>query len=104
MRRINGANSTMLARRTCRSIPTETRPLTTSFNLVKKIRERRLRWVGHIIRAGPDSLMYQTLVTQQIMGHTGNLLMDTPPHNTIDELRPLANDRGRWKALVRQLK
>ena len=102
-RRINGANSVMLARITGRSIPTEARPQTTSFNLVKRIRERRLRWVGHIIRAGPDSLMYQALVTQQIMGHSGNLLMDTPPHNSIEELRPLANDRSKWKALVRQL-
>ena len=36
MRKINGANSLMLARITGRSIPTEARPLTTRFNLVKK--------------------------------------------------------------------
>ena len=103
MRRINGANSVMLARITGNPIPTEARPLTTSFNLLKKIRERRLRWVGHIIRAGPESIMYQTLVTQHVMGHTGNLLTDAPPHNSIEDLRPLANDRCRWKALVRDL-
>ena len=37
MCKINGANSLMIARITGRSIPTEARSLTTSFNLVKKI-------------------------------------------------------------------
>ena len=103
LRRINGANSTMLARFTGQSIPVEARPLTTSFNLTKKIRERRLRWLGHIVRAGPSSIMYQALMIQHEMGHTGNLLMDTPPHNSIDDLRPIANDRCKWKSLARNL-
>ena len=103
MRKINGANSLMLARITGQSIPAEARPLTTSFNLVKKIRERRFRWLGHIIRAGPTSIMYQALVVQHAMGHTGNLMMDAPPHNSIDDLRPIANNRGKWKALARKI-
>ena len=103
IKRINGANSVMLARITGKSIPTEARSQTTSFNLVKKIRERRLRWLGHIIRAGPDSIMYQALVVQHSMGHSGNLMMDAPPHDSIDSLRPIANDRAQWKALVRKL-
>ena len=104
IRRINGANSTMLARITGRSIPTEARPLTTSYDLVKKIRERRLRWLGHIIRAGPESIMYQALITQHSMGRSDNLLMDAPPHNSIDDLRVIANDRKVWRALVHNLK
>ena len=103
MKRINGANSVMLARITGRSIPSEARSQTTSFDLIKTIRERRLRWLGHIIRAGPDSIMYQALVVQHSLGHTGNLLMDAPPHDSIDSLRPIANDRPKWKALVRNL-
>ena len=104
IRRLNGANSTMLARFTGQSIPAEARPTTTSFNLIKKIRERRFRWLGHIVRAGPSSIMYQALATQYSMGHMGNLLMDAPPHQSIDDLRPIASDRGRWKALARSLK
>ena len=104
MRKINGTNnSLMLVKITGRSIPTEARPLTTSFNLVKKIRERRFRWLGHIVRAGPTSTMYQALVVQHEMGHTGNLLMDAPPFNSIDDLRSIANDRSKWKALAREL-
>ena len=98
-KKINGANSVMLARITGRSIPMEARSQTTSFNLVKRIRERRLRWLGHIIRAGPDSIMNQALVVQHSMGHSGNLLMDAPPHDSIDSLRTIANDRAQWKAL-----
>ena len=93
----------MLVRITGRSVATEARPATTSFNLVKKIRERRLRWLGHIIRAGPESIMYQALVIQHEMGHTGNLMMDAPSHNSIDDLRPIANDRGKWRALARSM-
>lgn len=103
IRKINGANSAMLARITGRSVATEARPATTSFNLVKRIRQRRLRWLGHIIRAGPESIMYQALVIQYEMGHTGNLMMDAPSHNSIDDLSPIANDRGKWKALTRSL-
>ena len=36
MHKLNGANSAMLARITGRPIATEARPLTTSFDLVKK--------------------------------------------------------------------
>ena len=72
-------------------------------NLVKKIRERRLRWLVHIIRADPNTIMYQALIVQHSMGHTGNLLMDTPPHESIDDLGPIVNDRNKWRALVRQL-
>ena len=106
MRKLNGANSVMLARITGRSIPSEARPFTTSFNLVKKIRERRFRWLGHIIRAGPDTIMYQALVVQHSMGHVGNLMMDAPPHSSIDDLRPttcIANDREKWRSLARAL-
>ena len=103
IKRLNGANSVMLARITGQSIPAEARSQTTSFNLVKKIRERRLRWLGHIIRAGPESTMYQALIVQHSMGHSGNLLMDAPPHDSIDSLRPIANDRAQWRALVRNL-
>ena len=103
MRKINGSNSVMLSRITDRSIPTEARPLTTSFNLVMKIRERRFRWLGHIIRDGPGSIMYQALVVHHSMGHAGNLMMDVPPHNSIDDLRPIANDRDKWRALAKAL-
>ena len=91
--KINGTNSAMLARITGRSVATEARPVTTSSNLVKINRKRRMCCLGHISRAGAGSIMYQALVIQHEMGHAGNLLMDAPSHNSIDDLRSIANDR-----------
>ena len=87
---------------------TEPGPLTTSFNLVQKIREKCFRWLDHIIRAGPGSIMYQTLVVPVVkhsMEHTINLLilMDTPRHNSIDDIKSVTNDRGKWKVLSQKL-
>lgn len=78
-KRINGANSVMLARITGKSIPQEARPQSTSLNLVRRIRMRRHRWLGHILRLGPDSITYQVLKVQHQLNAEGNLLMDAPP-------------------------
>ena len=64
--RINGVNSVMLTRITRNPIPQEARPISTSLNLVRRIRMRRHRWVGHILRLGPDSMVYQSLKTSHI--------------------------------------
>ena len=100
-RQLNGANSRMLAWFTGKSIPEEARPNTTSLNVIRKIRQCRLRWVGHLLRAGPNHLAFQALKVQQSLGQEGNLLMDTPTHNSVEDLVPLAKDRAYWKTLVR---
>ena len=97
---INGANSRMLARFTGKSIPAEARPATCSLNLIHKIRQRRLRWVGHILRQGPGHITYTALVAQSLSKSEGNLLMDAPPHTHLDELIPLAMDRASWGSMV----
>ena len=48
-------------------------------NLIRKLRIRRLKWMGHILRAGPGILMFCVIRAQIEMGQQGNLLMDTPP-------------------------
>ena len=75
---INGANSKILSRFTGKSIPQEARASSTSFNLIRKIRQRRLRWVGHLLRVGPSRITYHVLVTQWRLNHEGNLLSDVP--------------------------
>ena len=69
----------MLARFTGKSIPTEARPATCSLNLIHKIRQRRLRWVGHILRQGPGHIIHTALAVQSVRNKEGNLLMDAPP-------------------------
>ena len=98
---INGANSRMLAHFTGKTIPQEARPTTTSLNIVEKMRDRRLRWLGHILRAGPTRLTYQAVKAQaQAILRHGNLLMDTPAHTSFEDIVAIAQDRNAWKALV----
>lgn len=100
---INGANSRMLARFTGKSIPNEARPATCSLNLILKIRQRRLRWVGHILRQGPGHITYTALAVQSSRNLEGNLLMDAPPHTHLSELTHLAMDRAAWSSMVRHI-
>ena len=74
---INGANARMLSHITGRTRHQEASPTTTTFNLTKWIRARRLKWVGHILRAGDDRLIKKAL--HHIFDHpqTGDILMDT---------------------------
>ena len=100
MRKINGANSKMLARFTGKSIPQEARATSSTFNLVRHIRVRRFKWLGHILRAGPDRLIYQAVEEQRRLGLPGNLLMDAPVHNSLMELAIRAKDRASWGSLA----
>ena len=90
----------MLARFTGKSIPQEARAATTTFNLVNHIRVRRLKWLGHILRAGPDRLIYQAIEEQRRLALPGNLLMDAPHHTSLLELANKAKDRAAWRALA----
>ena len=56
MRKLNGCNSQMLARITGRNVREEARSTTSSFDIVKNIRVRRLRWLGQILRGDQDRL------------------------------------------------
>ena len=99
MKMINGANSRMLARFTGKTIPQEARKATCSFDLVKAIRTRRFKWLGHILRAGPSRLIYQAVAEQFKMGKPGNILMDAPPHSCLSDLTVLVRDKKTWRAL-----
>ena len=79
MRQINGANSRMLSHLTGKTIPQEARPATCSFDLVRAIRKRRLKWLGDILRADPNRITYKAVAEQKRLGLQGNLLMDAPP-------------------------
>ena len=102
-RRLNNANSLMLARFTGQSIPQEARPATTSFNLVRHIRVRRLKWVGQILRKGPGTYQFSALKAQRQMNKKGNMLMDAPQHDDVEDLIPLAMNKTTWMALTKDI-
>ena len=97
---LNGANSRMLAHITGKSIREEARPQTTSLNLVRQIRIRRYRWLGHILRTSPERLIHQALKCQSVMDAPGNLLMDAPPYTSPQDLRRQAADRATWSSHI----
>ena len=80
MRTINGANSVMLSHITGKSAREEARPQTTSMNLVRKMRFRRFRWLGHILRSPAHRLIHVALAVQLEMGFPGNLFLDAPTY------------------------
>ena len=97
---LNGANSRMLSHITGNSIREEARPMTTSLNLVRRIRIRRYRWLGHILRTDPNRLVQRALDEQHVTHLPGNLLMDVPPHHSLHDLRVKAMDRAAWKSNI----
>ena len=102
-KQINGANSVMLARITGCSFPSEARPGTTHLDLVRKIRIRRHKWLGHILRGNPTRLIAQAVDEQRALQVKGGLLMDAPPHSNLDELKTLAADRAAWADLQKDI-
>ena len=98
MRQLNGVNSKILSRFTHKSIPQEARSATCSYNLVRAICQRRLKWLGHILRAGPSTLSYKSIEEQSRLGLPGNILMDSPFHTSIG-IAALATNRKFWWSL-----
>ena len=100
MRKLNGANSKMLSHITGRGIRTEARPQTTSLNLVREIRIRRFRWLGHILRSPSDRLIQAALMVQLHARSPGNLFLDAPAFDNIDDLVVMAKDRAAWQVHI----
>ena len=103
MRKLNGANSKMLARFTGKTIPQEARSVTCSFDLLHSIHVRRFKWIGHILRAGPSRLIYQAVEEQHRIALPDNILMDAPPHSSLMGLTIQVRDRQTWRSMSRKI-
>ena len=90
---INGVNSKMVSRITGQSIREEAKVGTRTLDLVRLIRARRFKWVGHILRMKDSRLVKQGL--QQIYENRqeGDILMDVQHTSNWEELVSLATDR-----------
>ena len=108
---ITGWNARCLAIITGNSIADECRNPT--FALVEKLRARRLRWAGQVLRQNTDqSLVKQVLIAlvqteldpdSTLKRPHLDLLMDAPEFNTLEELLALAEDTHGWATEVRKL-
>ena len=99
MRKLNGCNSQMLSRITGNDVRTEARSTTSSFDVVKHIRVRRLRWLGQILRDNQGRLLFKVMEVQYSMQIPGNLFMDAPPHVNLQDLVNQSYDKAYWKSL-----
>ena len=95
LRSVNGFNSRCLARITNREIREEARDPT--YNLCLFLRSQRLRFLGHVLRLDPDSMLRKVIVSRGYEHHPGDLLMDAPVHDSIEELATIASDRTQWR-------
>ena len=71
---------------------------TTSYNLTLVIRKRRSRWSGDIRRRywGTDNILMHAVCIQDQTNKQGNLLMDAPGHESMEQLSQMAQDKAFW--------
>ena len=100
---LNGANSRMVDRITGKSPHEEASADTRTFDVVRAIRARRLKWVGHILRMTEDRMVQQALRYIADNRREGDLLSDTPPSFSWPELQSLAANRDAWRSMVHKL-
>ena len=88
----------------------ELKDLYCSPNIVRVIKWRRMRWVGHVARMGEESGVYRVLVGKP----EGKRPLGRPRRKWLDNIRMdlqevgcgymdwivLAHDRDRWRTLV----
>ena len=106
MRSLNGWNSRCLHILTGRSYREEA--VEPSVDLVALVRARRLRWLGHVLRAEESYLLKKVVVgyvKDKVEGGypAGFIFMHSPHHRTSEELLALAQDREAWKLQVKKI-
>ena len=88
----------------------ELNDLYSSPNIVRVIKSRRMRWVGHVARMGEERGAYRVLVGKPV----GKRPLGRPRRRWVDNIRMdlqevgcgyvdwigLARDRDRWRTLV----
>jgi len=102
IRKINGFNSRCLHNITGRSYREEA--VAPTYDLVRAVRQRRMRWLGHILRMPEERLVNQTICHLAAGGPpfpAGSLLMDS--NVPLADLKTLADDRDGWEARVKSL-
>ena len=102
VKKINGANSKMVACITGRTIHDEAREGKT-YDAVAGIRATRLRWLGKILRMDDDRMIKNAVNMQYHSRQEGDLLMDAPTSTIWEHLVKIAEDKKTWNTHVRRI-
>ena len=78
-----------------------------TWDIIKTILMRRLKWLGHILRLDNDRMLKQAVLSMKKPYPKGSIMMNAPPHDSIQELIDLAGDHGwenhkEWTSLVKE--
>ena len=79
-----------------------------SVDLVALVRARRLRWLGHVLRA-EESYLLKKVVVGYIKDKSeggypaGSILVDSHHHRTAEEFLALAQDREAWRLHLKNI-
>ena len=104
VKNINGFNSRCLHIITRK--PYRDTAVNPDFNLVRAIRKRRLRFLGHILRLPPERLLRKSLFAYVMGSDTvpvGSLIADCPLNLNLEDLAQIATDRKQWAELVNSI-
>ena len=102
MRSVNGFNSRCLHRITGRTYRDEA--IAPTADLLRAIRQRRMRWLGHILRMPENRLVRRAVVGLATNGRpypSGCLLMDCD--RPFEDVVSTAEDRAAWNTIVENL-
>ena len=81
--------------------------MSPSFNLVGRIRSRRLRWLGKMLAANDDYIVKKAVIAWAMDKEEypdGSIMMDAPRHDTMKELIDLAQNKEEWRLGVNVVK
>ena len=92
MAMINGANARCLSRFTGKDAHQEASARTRSYDLVRAIKQRRFRWLGHLLRIKGDRLVKLAVQVQYARGSAGGFFIDLPKHLSLADITALAQD------------
>lgn len=75
-----------------------------SFDLVRRLRARRLKWLGGILRMDDSRILHRVVMRQQPPHAQGSLLADAPVHRSMIELKRMAEDQESWRRMLGRFK
>ena len=99
---INGYNARCLSHITQKTAYEEASAKTRTYDLVAAIRQRRYKWLGHILRLQGHRYVKEAVRAQMQLNLPGNITMDSPAAANFEELTAFAQDRVEWRKSLKQ--